>query len=271
MASSASWLWPTTLDEALAERARLGGGALVVGGGVWATLLLNQGLVRPEAFLALGRVDGLDVVALGGDGALRLGAGARLSDVARHPGVMAGWPILAQAYGGVANERVRNQGTVGGNLCEADYASDPPTALAALGATVRLVGPGGARDLPIGELLLGHYQTALGPDELLVEVRVPPLPAGSRGHYLKFLSRSSEDRPCAGVAVVAGPDALSVAVGAVEAVPRAFRFEVGTDPVAAGGACADAVDPLSDLRGSGEYRRRLVRALVPRAIRGALG
>jgi carbon-monoxide dehydrogenase medium subunit len=262
----ASWLWPTTLDEAIAERVRLGDAGLVVGGGVWATLLLNQGLVRPDAFLALGRVAGLDSVSLEWDGTLRLGATARLTDVAQHPLVRANYPFLADAYGGVANERVRNQGTVGGNLCEADYASDPPTALAALGATVRLAGPAGTRDLPIGDFLLGHYQTALGPDELLVEVRVPVPPPGARGHYLKFLSRSSEDRPCAGVAVVADGQTLSVAVGAVEAVPRAFRFEVGIEAGEAAEECARAIDPLSDLRGSGEYRRRVVRALVRRAV-----
>jgi carbon-monoxide dehydrogenase medium subunit len=267
----ASWLWPTRLDEAIAERARLGEAALVVGGGVWATLLLNQALVQPEAFLALGRVAGLDAVSLEWDGTLRLGATARLSDVARDPLVRANYAWLADTYGGVANERVRNQGTVGGNLAEADYASDPPTALAALGATVRLAGPGGERDVPIGEFLLGHYQTALGPDELLVEVRIPPQPAGARGQYLRFVSRSSEDRPCAGVAVVAGGGGLSVAIGAVEAVPRGFRFEAGIEPGEAGEACAAAVDPLSDLRGSAEYRRRLVRALVPRAIKAAVG
>jgi carbon-monoxide dehydrogenase medium subunit len=267
----ASWLWPTRLDEAVAERARLGDAALVVGGGVWATLLLNQGLVQPEAFLALGRVAGLDAVSLEWDGTLRLGATARLSDVARDPLVRANYAWLADAYGAVANERVRNQGTVGGNLAEADYASDPPTALAALGAAVRLVGPAGERDVPIGKFLLGHYQTALGADELLVEVRIPPQPAGARGHYLRFVSRSSEDRPCVGVAVVGGGDGLSVAIGALEAVPRVLRFEAGIDPREAGEMCAAGVEPLSDLRGSGEYRRRVVRALVPRAIVAALG
>ena len=264
-----SWLWPATLDEAVAERARLGDAALVVGGGVWATLLLQQGLVQPDAFLALGRVAGLDAIALDDDGTLRLGAAARLADVARHEAVRQRWPMLAGAYGGVANERVRNQGTVGGNLCEADYASDPPTALAALGATVRLAAPAGTRDLPLGDFLLGHYQTALGPDELLVEVRVPPPPAGARGSYLRFVSRSSEDRPCAGVAVAASPGGVAVGLAAVEAVPRLFRFDPGIDPAEAAEACAAGVDPLSDLRGSGEYRRRVVRALVRRALEAA--
>jgi aerobic carbon-monoxide dehydrogenase medium subunit len=252
------WHRPTSLDEALALRARLGEEASLVGGGVFVALLINQGLLRPEALIALDRVPELRGIGLEADGTLRLGASARLGEVARHPAVPA---FLARAYGGVANERVRNQGTVGGNLCEADYASDPPCVLAALGASVRLAGRAGQRDVPLGRFLKGHYETDLRPDELLVAVRVPPLPPGTAGHYIRFVSRSSEDRPCAGVAAVLSPDGrATVAVGAVEAVPRVFA-EVD-DPAA-------QLDPIDDLRGSTEYRRKVVRALIPRAIRAA--
>jgi carbon-monoxide dehydrogenase medium subunit len=190
---------------------------------------------------------------------------ARLSDVARHASVRLRLPFLADTYARVANERVRNQGTVGGNLGEADYASDPATMLVALGATARLLGPAGARGMSIGDLLLGHYQTAIAGDELLAEVVIPPSGC-ARGNYLKFVSRSSEDRPCAGIAVVSAATAMTIAIGAVEATPRAFAFPAAIDPATAAEACAAAVEPLSDLRGSADYRRRLVRALVPRAI-----
>ena len=278
------WLWPTTLDEALAERARLGDGAMVVAGGVWATLLLNQGLVRPEAFLALGRVAGLDAIALDADGGLRLGATARLSAVARDPLVRRRYPFLADTYARVANERVRNQGTVGGNIAEADYASDPPTTLSALDAEVELARASGRRRLPLRDFLLGHYQTDLGGDELIVGLRLPP-PGEVVGHYLKFVSRSSEDRPCAGVAAVAALDAdgrcrrLDVAVGAVAATPALFpdlTAEAVGHPLTDGllhdiaASYADRIEALSDLRGSAAYRRRLVRALLPRAVRAAL-
>jgi len=278
-----AWLWPATLAEALDERRRLGDGAMVVAGGVWATLLLNQGLVQPEAFLALGRVPGLDAISLEPDGALRLGATARLSAVARHPLVRERCPVLADTYARVANERVRNQGTVGGNLAEADYASDPPTTLAALGAEIELASAGGARRTPLRDFLVGHYQTDLGPDELIVAVRVPPA-TGAVGHYLKFVSRSSEDRPCAGIAVVVAldPDGrcrrLDVALGAVAATPavfpelcaRALGQRLDDDLLRdLAEAHAAGVEPLSDLRGSADYRRRLVRALLPRAVRAA--
>jgi carbon-monoxide dehydrogenase medium subunit len=254
----ADWYRPTSLEEALALRARLGDEATLVGGGVFVALLINQGLVRPEALIALDRVPELRGVGVEADGTLRLGGCARLGEVARHPAVPA---FLARAYGGVANERVRNQGTVGGNLCEADYASDPPCVLAALGASVRLAGPTGQRDVPLARFLKGHYETDLRPDELLVAVRVPPLPPGSGGHYIRFVSRSSEDRPCAGVAAAVWPGGrTTVAVGAVEAVPRVFTDV--DDPAA-------RLDPLDDLRGSAEYRRKVVRALIPRAIQAA--
>jgi len=280
-----AWLWPTTLDEALVERASLGDGAMVVAGGVWATLLLTQGLVQPEAFLALGRVPGLDTISLEPDGALRLGATARLSAVARHRLVRERYPFLADTYAQVANERVRNQGTVGGNLAEADYASDPPTTLVALDAEVELASAEATRRMPVRDFMIGHYQTQLGPDELIVGLRIPPAP-GAVGHYLRFVSRSSEDRPCAGIAVVVAldPDGrcrrLDVALGAVAATPAIFpdlvapalgqRLDDGRLRDLAE-AHAARIEPLSDLRGSSAYRRRLVRALLPRAVRAAIG
>jgi carbon-monoxide dehydrogenase medium subunit len=257
---------------------------MVVAGGVWATLLLNQGLVEPEAFLSLGRVPGLDTISLEPDGALRLGATARLSAVARHPLVRERHPWLADTYAHVANERIRNQGTVGGNLAEADYASDPPTTLTALGAEVELASARATRRMPLRDFLVGHYETRLGPEELIVAVRVPPA-SGAVGHYLKFVSRSSEDRPCAGIAVVVALDAdgrcrrLDVALGAVAATPAIFPDLAARalgQPLDDGllrdlaEAHAARVEPLSDLRGSADYRRRLVRALLPRAIRAAI-
>ena len=129
-----------------------------------------------------------------------------------------GWGALADCFGEVANVRVRNVATIGGVLADADYASDPPCMLLALGARVVLAGPGGVRVLGVDELILGHYDTAIEPDELLVRVRVPQT-AGARP-TVKFRSRSSEDRPCVGVggARLAGGEER-VAVGAVSDRP----------------------------------------------------
>ena len=108
------------------------------------------------------------------------------------------FPALAQACGVVGNVRVRNQATLGGNLAEADYASDPPAVLCALQAVVTATSSRGARQIPLSEFFRGFYTTALQPDELLSDIFVPSLPPGARTVYLKYKSRSSEDRPCVG-------------------------------------------------------------------------
>src|SRR5262249_9423718 len=134
-------------------------------------------------------------------------------------------PLLGETCALVGNVRVRNVATIGGNLCEADYASDPPAVLAALGARVHIEGPAGARVIEVTDLLRDFYETSLAPDELLSDVAVPIPPHGTRGAYLKFVTRSAEDRPCVGVAAFARQDdsgrltGLRVAVGAVGGRP----------------------------------------------------
>src|SRR3954454_15056684 len=208
---------PDSLEEAVALRAQHGDGATVLAGGTFLGILMNQGFLAPDAFLSLGRVDELrriDVV----DGELRLGAMVSHRRVERE--VVEGWPVLARAFALVASPRVRNQATVGGVLADADYASDPPAMLAALGARAVLRSPRGDRAVAIGELILGYYETCIEPDELLVEVRVPAQP--ERATYRKSRSRSHEDRPCAAVAAVHGPGGLRVVVGAVADTPQEF-------------------------------------------------
>jgi carbon-monoxide dehydrogenase medium subunit len=187
--------------------------------------------------------------------------------------VRGGWPVLARAFGLVASPRVRNQATAGGVLADADYASDPPAVLEALGAAAVLRSPRGERTVPIGELILGYYETCIEADELLVEVVVPPAPEAAV--YRKFRSRSSEDRPCVAVAATRDRGRVRVVVGAVAEVPQHFpeicaladdrpldpelREEIGR-------RYAEAIEPLSDARGSAAYRRRVTAVEVDRAL-----
>jgi aerobic carbon-monoxide dehydrogenase medium subunit len=252
---------PDSLEEALALRAERGDEATVLAGGTFLGILMNQGFLAPEAFLSLGRVDELmqiDVV----DGELRLGAMVTHRRVERD--VADGWPVLARAFGLVASPRVRNQATVGGVLADADYASDPPAMLAALDARAVLRSPRGDRSVSVGELILGYYETCVEPDELLVEVRVPPQP--ERATYRKFRSRSSEDRPCAAVAAVNGKEGLRVVVGAVAETPQDFPDLCDGEPAEIGARYAERIEPLSDSRGSAKYRRRVIAAEVARAV-----
>ena len=180
---------------------------------------MNQGFIDPDVLLSLGAVDGLGRIDAAEGGELRLGAMATHRAVERAPATAA-WPVLRRAFSLVASPRVRNVATVGGVLADADYASDPPAVLAR-SAPARSCGRRrGEREVGIGELIRGYYETCIAPDELLVEVRVPPQPEAAV--YRKFRSRSSEDRPCVAVAAVRDGDALRVVVGAVAETPQHF-------------------------------------------------
>jgi carbon-monoxide dehydrogenase medium subunit len=190
------------------------------------------------------------------------------------PVVRRDWPGLARAFSVVASPRIRNQATVGGVLADADYASDPPAMFLALGARAVLRGPDGIREVPVEDFILGYYETALAPDELLLEVRVPG--GVEAAVYRKFRTRSSEDRPCVSVAAVRRGDALRLAVGAVSSRPQYFpdlcASVVGGGPIDTrlareiGDAYAQRIDPISDSRGSAEYRRRVIAVEVRRAL-----
>jgi carbon-monoxide dehydrogenase medium subunit len=251
---------PSSLEEAVALRAEHAD-ATVLAGGTFLGILMNQGLLSPGAFLWLGAVEELRRIEVA-DGELRLGAMVTHRRVERE--AADGWPVLARAFSLVASPRVRNVATVGGVLADADYASDPPAMLAALGARAVLRSPRGDRTVAIGELVRGYYETCIEPDELLVEVRVPPEP--ERATYRKFRSRSSEDRPCVAVAAVHGRDGLRVVVGAVAETPQDHPELCGGSAQEVAAAYAERIEPLSDARGSAAYRRRVIAAEVQRAV-----
>lgn len=270
--SAVEWLEPRSLEEALDLRARYGEDATVVAGGTFLGILMNQGFLRPVRLLALRGVLDLDSINQENEG-LVLGAMATHRVVERSGMVREGWPALAHAFSVVASPRVRNQATVGGVLADADYASDPPAMLAALDARVVVAGSGGRREIPVADFILDHYTTSLEEDELVVEVRVPG--RARRAVYRKFRSRSSEDRPCVSVAAAEVGGGLRVVVGAVAGRPQYFPeacalAESGrTEPDLADEIArryAEAIEPISDARGSARYRRRVVAVEVRRAL-----
>ncbi len=271
-AGAVEWLAPSSLRDAIALRAERGDEATVIAGGTFLGILMNQGFLSPSALLSLGGVDelrGIEVV----DGELRLGATVTHRELERDARVREAWPMLARAFAVVASPRVRNQATVGGVLADADYASDPPAALQALGASAVLRSPTEERIVSIEELVLGYYETCIAPDELLVEVRVPAAPA--RAVYRKFRSRSREDRPCVAVAAVRGAQRLRVVVGAVAERPQqfpevcavAYAREIDTALAKEiGDGYAEQIAAIDDARGSAAYRRRVTAVEVRRAI-----
>jgi carbon-monoxide dehydrogenase medium subunit len=257
-----TWLAPRTLDEALAAKADLGDEATVVAGGTFLAILLNQRLLVPESLLALRDVPDLDRIDAGAE--LELGAMVTHRMVEGSAHVRADWPALAHAFAVVASPRVRNQATVGGVLADADYASDPPSMLAALGARAVVRSLRGEREVAIEELIVGHYETSLEPDELITSVRVP---CPDEATYRKFRSRSHEDRPCVSVAAVRRAGELRVVVGAVAERPQLFPEHCATgDAAEIGRLYAESIDPISDQRGSASYRRRVIAVEVRRAV-----
>jgi len=269
MSPEPEWLQPRSLAEALDLKAERGEEATVVAGGTFVGILMNQGLLAPTALLSLARVPRLDGIEANGD--LRLGALVTHRAVELSLVVRERWPALARSFSVVASPRVRNQATVGGVLADADYASDPPAMLTALGAVAVVRSSRGERSIPIDELIVGHYETTLAFDELIVEVRVPG--GGHRAAYRKFRSRSHEDRPCVAVAVCRRGDDLRVVVGAVADRPQLFPelCDPHATPGEIGLAYADAIEPLSDIRGSAEYRRRVIAVEVRRALEEIAG
>jgi aerobic carbon-monoxide dehydrogenase medium subunit len=269
---SPEWHEPRSLEEVLSLRAEHGDEATIIAGGSFLGIIMNQGLFAPTRLVALRNVPELDYIEAD-DNVLRLGAMTTHRAVERSDVVKDGWPTLAFNFSVVASPRVRNQATVGGVVADADYASDPPSMLAALRARVVARSARGEREIPMEEFVLGHYETALEDDELVTEVRVP------RGHgrsvYRKFRSRSSEDRPCVSVAAVRENGGLRVVVGAVAQRPQYFpevcaiaegeRLD-GELAAEVGRRYSEEIQPLSDSRGSARYRRRVIAVEVRRAL-----
>lgn len=272
---------PASLDEAISLLDESAGEARVVAGSTAVTIMLGQGLIAPRALVSIGRVPGLSGIRRL-DGELEIGALTTHREIEVSPLVQETIPVLAETFAGVANVRVRNAATVGGVLAEADYASDPPAVLLALDADVVARGPGGERTIPLTGFFKAFYETDLAPDEILTAIRIP-IPAARTGAvYEKFVTRSSEDRPCVGVfAAIRLADnsrtveELRVAVGAAAEVPQRFpEVERGahgvelTEELAqqVADAYAARIDTLDDLRGSAWYRKRMVQVWVRRGI-----
>jgi CO/xanthine dehydrogenase FAD-binding subunit len=235
---------PETLDEVLAL---LGDDARPLAGGQSLVPMLNFRLARPALLVDLERV-GLGYVKA--DGVLRIGAMTRQATIERSPEIAAGWPLLRQAVRLVGHPQIRARGTIGGSVAHADPKAELPVALAALGARFHVRSAGGARTLTADELFHGPLMTALAPDELLVEIEVPALPAGARTAFAEH-ARTHGDFAIAGVAAVVAGDRTTLGLLGAASTPVVVDSEA---------AIPDVADP---------YRRALLSALARRAIEAA--
>jgi aerobic carbon-monoxide dehydrogenase medium subunit len=274
------FLQPTSVAEASRMLADLGDECRVMAGGTALMLVMRQRMLSPTHIVSAARLPELRGIAFDPQRGLRIGALERHSDIARSPIVRQHYPMLAAMAAQVANPQVRNQGTLGGNLCYGDPSTDPPGCLMALGAQVVLASSRGQRELPLEDFLVDFYVTALEPDEIVVEVRVPPPLPDQQGHYTRFRRTAAEHRPLASVSLLARRDGAlcreaTLVVGASVPVPRripraeAFlRGKAVTADVAAEAAGIVAADmaAISDSRGSEDYRRDMVRVVARRTL-----
>ena len=271
---------PESVPEAVEMVARLEGETRIIAGGTALVPTMRLGLVTPDRLVSLHRIPGLSQI-LEDKGTLEVGAMSSLSALARHDSVRSGWPLLAQAAGRVATPAIRSMATLGGNLCYAEAASDPAPALLCFDTQVRVADSVGERVVPIGEFFTGFYETAVAPGEILTGVRVPAVPSGARSGYVKFCPRSAEDKPLIGVAALLVLDAakrigeIRIALGGAGPTPMrargaeaAVRGQELSDAVVRGAAEAAAAEaePLSDLMGSADYRREMIRVWVRRLL-----
>lgn len=258
--------------------ARYGEDCRPLGGGTTLIILMKQRAVDYRYLVDLQSIPGLGEIEAEPDG-VRIGALATHRMVETSPLIRQAFPALARAFSQIGNVRVRQTASVGGNLAHADYRLDPPPVLLALGAEVNIFGPRGRRVVPIDSFFQGMYETVLGPDELLVDVKIPFMPESSRALYLRYSTLSANDWPCLGVAAFVKAEGarcveLRLALGGVAATPlrvRGLEFAAGNplDPRVID-KVLDTVDqqisPSSDFRGSAWYKRRMARLFVKRAL-----
>ncbi len=279
------FLEPASVAEASHMVANLGDECRVIAGGTALLLAMRQRMLTPSHLVSVGHLQPLRGISADGNDWLRIGALSTHAEVAASPLIRAQWPMLASMASRVANPQVRHQGTLGGNLCYADPATDPPGCLLALDAQVVLTSAGGERVLPMANFLVDYYTTALEPDELLTEIRVPPLAADATGLYSRHLRTAAEHRPLASVALVVRRQGAvcteaRIAVGASTPIPtRVARAEAClagqtiTPTLVAEAAAIVAADitPVDDARGSADYRRHIVGVVARRSLTQLFG
>ena len=274
---------PATLAEAVALLTQYGDTAKVLSGGQSLLPMLKLRLGQAGHLVDIGRIPGLEYIKEDG-GMLRIGGCTRESALEDSEIVRTRYPILLDTAKVIADPLVRNRATVGGNLAHGDHGNDHPATMLALGAQVVAVGPKGERVIPVDTFFVGLFATALQPDEILTEVRIPAPPPRSGGAYVK-LERKVGDYATAAVAAQltlatsgtveragigltnAGPTPIKAS--AAEAYLRGKKPDAATVGEAARLA-AQATSPTADRRGAVEYKREMARVMATRALKKAL-
>ncbi|MCJ7426289.1 MAG: xanthine dehydrogenase family protein subunit M [Dehalococcoidales bacterium] len=274
---------PKTLKEALALLDKYQDDCKVICGGQSLLVLMRQGLVAPPYMIDIKGIAELSYIKDDKDG-LKIGATTTHRAIEKSPVVKKKYPVLAKMETRLASIQTRNWGTIGGNVCHGDPAGDPLPVLIALGATLTMTGSKGKRSMPAENFCLDYFETALEPGELLTEIALPVVPPNTGTAYTKFNVIES-DLATVGVAVSvtlgAGDSCQDIRIALGASAPTPIRPKKAeailkgkkiTDALLAqaGETASTEADPISDIYASEEYRRELIKVLVPRLTREAM-
>jgi aerobic carbon-monoxide dehydrogenase medium subunit len=277
-----------SVSEAISLLAEHGPDSKLLAGGHSLLPLMRLRLSVPSLLIDVGRLSELSFVRDDG-GFISVGALTRHHDLERSEVLGQEVPVLSHVAGQIGDPQVRHRGTIGGSLAHGDPASDLPAAVLALDATLVVEGPGGRREIPAGDFFVGFLETAVGPDEMLTEIRVPKAPGG--WSFQKFNRRAQDWATVAVVAVAASGSGTSTAseanggsggkrsvrvalvnMGLTPLRARAVEEAVagGASPADAAALASEGAEPASDLNASAEFRSHLATVLVRRALEETL-
>ncbi len=273
-------LLPQSLDDCIKLLARHGAEARPLAGGTDLLPQMKTGVSRPRVVVDLSGIERLRQIQAGNGQGLRIGAAVTARQIEQSPAIRGAYRSIAESGALVGSIQVRNLATVGGNLCNAEPSADMAPPLVALEAQAVIAGPRGERRVPMADLFTGVRKTALAPDEVLVEIVVPAPGPGSGGQYLRHTPRRELDIAVVGVAsqlTLAGGRCTKarIALAAVAPTPvrataaeRALEGQAITPALIEQAAtlAVEAARPISDQRGSVEFRKHLVRVLTRRTL-----
>lgn len=274
---------PTSLDQAVSLLATAGDDGRLLAGGTDLIIQMRAGVRQPGQVIDAKKIPELQTLSYDAQSGLRLGAALACCEIIDNPTVRQHYPGLVEAAGLIGSDQILARASVGGNVCNGSPAADTTPALIALGATCHIAGPKGTREVAVEDFVTAPGQTVLAADELLVEFRIPAPPAKAADCYQRFIPRNEMDIAVVGVGSCVALDgatcrAARIGLGAVAARPllaeEAGAALVGTPlDAAAIDAAAKlaqaAASPISDMRGTAEFRTHLVGVLTRRTLEEA--
>ncbi len=270
---------PETIDAAVGLLADAPSRTRVLAGGTDLLVQLRAGIIQPDLVVDIKAIPAMREIRVE-EGGFRIGAAVAGAELSEHPGVKQLWPGVVEAVDLIGSTQIQGRCTIIGNLCNASPAADSAPALIAADATVRIVGPGGSRDLPVEDVITGPGQTVLADGEFITSVYLPARPVRSSDAYLRLIPRTEMDIAIVGAGVSVCLDengactSARVGLGAVAAtpllVPAAAAALVGTKIeeqalTSLGAAASAACTPIDDKRGTIEYRTKIAGVLARRA------